>query len=78
MIAVNGSFKATIRSPNREWSEHFLESPENGLMIGPLEWLELTEFSPDAVCLVLASEEHDEDDCVRDYKEYIDLCKVSP
>ena len=33
----------------------------------PMIWLELTDFSADSVCLVLASEFYDEDDYMRDY-----------
>jgi hypothetical protein len=73
MVAVNGSFKVTVRS--KGWSEHVLDDPKKALRVKPLEWLELTEFTPDAVCLVLASEEYDEADSVRDFETYTRLLK---
>jgi len=34
-------------------------------------WRELEHFSPDAVCLVLASLEYDEQDYIRDYESFL-------
>lgn len=73
MIAVNGSFKVSIRS--RGWRDVRLNTPNRGLLIHPLTWIELSEFSPGAVCLVLASEEHDESDCIRDFTEFVRLSR---
>lgn len=74
MVAVNGSFKVRVRD-DKSWHEHTMDSPEKGLEIAPMEWLELHSFSEGAICLVLASLEHDENDCIRDFKEYMDTLK---
>lgn len=73
MIAVSGGFKVTYRT--RGWQDVRLDTPEWALVIPPLVWIELSEFSPGAVCLVLASEEHDEKDCIRDFGEFVRLSR---
>ena len=49
-----------------------------GLYICPMIWRELDNFSPNAVCLVLASEPYDEFDYYRDYDEFLGVVKVLP
>ena len=43
-----------------------------------MTWLTLTDFSQGAVCLVLASEEYDEADYIRDYSEFLSLTSIPP
>jgi hypothetical protein len=38
--------------------------------VPPLVWIELRDFTPDAVCLVLTSEHFDQADYVRDRVEF--------
>lgn len=70
MVAVSGSFTVTIGE-----SIYPMSDPTVGLRINPMEWVEARDFSPDAVCLVLASEEHDEADAIRDYDHFQALWK---
>jgi hypothetical protein len=70
MVAVSGSFQVSAKQ-GRHWNDVVLKNPSDGLLIEPLTWIELSEFSPGAVCLVLASEEHDESDCIRDFQEFV-------
>jgi hypothetical protein len=69
MVAVNGSFEVTVLNRDGERTVS-LDDPSVGLLIAPLDWLVLDNFSADAVCMVLASLEHDEADCIRDFAEY--------
>lgn len=48
-----------------------LKRPYQGLYIVPGIWRELEDFSSGSVCLVLASEKYEEDDYIRDYKEFL-------
>lgn len=66
MIAVAGGFKATL-----DGAEVRLERPDLALEIPPMTWLEVTDFTKDAVVMIIASEEHDEADCIRDYDEFL-------
>lgn len=55
--------------------EYNLSSPNIGLFINSFEWREMYNFSKDCVILVLASDLYDENDYIRDYSEFLTLCK---
>jgi hypothetical protein len=74
MVAVNGSFNLNMRNRGG-YTDFIMNDPTKGQIIEPLTWCELTDFSPDAICLVLASHEHDESDVIRDYKEFLKLLR---
>lgn len=63
-VAVKGSFSVDI-----DGRTFILERPDMGLLVHPLCWVRVNQFSVGAVCLILASEEHDDADCIRDYEE---------
>ena len=46
-----------------------------GLLVTPMIWRVVNNFSSGAVCLVLASERYDEADYIRDYTEFKELTK---
>ena len=70
LIAVAGSF--TVRLDNGlERSEIRLSLPYQGLLIPPMVWREMDDFSSGAVCLVLASEGFNAADYYREYPEYL-------
>ena len=50
-----------------------LDQPAKTLEIGPMIWHEMSDFSEDAVLLVLADQVYDEADYIRDYKEFCEL-----
>ena len=73
LIAISGSFDVILNTGYEE-KKFFLNRPDEGLLISPLIWRSLKNFSAGAVCLVLASERYSEDDYIRnfsDYKKYI-------
>ena len=63
-IAINGIFRVNGIELSRPWE---------GLRVPPMTWLDLTDFSQGAVCLVLASHEYDESDYIRDRTEFLEL-----
>lgn len=65
IIPMSGSFRVDVSTSAGEAS-YLLDQPSRGLYIGPYVWRELRDFSSNAVCLVLASQEYDEDDYIRD------------
>jgi hypothetical protein len=70
IVAVSGSF--TINLFDGINSKSFiLNQPSQGLLIVPGMWRELNGFSGGAICLVLASEEFDESDYIRDYADFL-------
>ena len=48
-----------------------LDHPSRGLLIGPMVWRNLINFSPGAVGLVLASAHYDERDYYREYDDFL-------
>ena len=44
---------------------------DKALLIGPMVWLEMYDFSADAVLLVMASEHYDAEEYIRDYNDYM-------
>lgn len=69
VIAGSGSFVVTLDDgvATRRFE---LTSPSVGLYIPRMLWRDLSDFSADAFCLVLASEYYDEADYYRSYADY--------
>ena len=66
LICLRGSVR--VKLENRNGSFVFdLTSPSSGILIPPGCWRELESFSPGTIIAVLASEEYDETDYIRDY-----------
>lgn len=55
--------------------EVWMDSPTKGISLPPMVWHEMHDFSPDCLLLVLASENYDETDYIRDYEEFFRLDK---
>lgn len=60
IVAISGSFDVEIGEEKLR-----MDSPNKGLFIPKMTWLRLSKFSPGAICLILASTQHNEDDCIR-------------
>ena len=69
LIALSGSFDVVLDDGETRRSIT-LNRPNKGLLIPCGVWRELENFSAGAVCLSLVSAEYDEDDYIRDYKEF--------
>lgn len=71
LIPLSGKFEVTL-DDGKNRKGYQLSDPSTGLYVGPMIWRELTKFSVDAVCLVLASEYYDEADYFRDYNQFLE------
>jgi len=69
LVAASGSFSVVLYD-GKEKRTITLNRPYQGLLIVPGIWRELEDFSSGSVCLVLASENYDENDYIRDYNGY--------
>lgn len=49
-----------------------LDSSSEGLYLPPLNWIELSNFSPDALILVLASHAYDPEEYIISHEEFLD------
>lgn len=65
MVFDSGSEKQTVR----------MDNPSRGILIKPLIWHEMHNFSEDCVFMVLASEHYDEQDYLRDYDDFLRYVK---
>ncbi|OIV41315.1 sugar 3,4-ketoisomerase [Flavobacterium johnsoniae] len=69
LIALSGSFDVVLKD-GKSIKTETLNKPNLGLLIVNGIWRELQNFSSGAVCLVLASDEFNENDYIREYKEF--------
>jgi hypothetical protein len=74
IVAASGSFTIALDDAN-ETKSYMLNNPNNGLLIVPGMWRELSDFSSGSVCLVLASMKYVESDYIRDYNEFLSYKK---
>jgi UDP-2-acetamido-3-amino-2,3-dideoxy-glucuronate N-acetyltransferase len=71
LVCIKGSVSCIVDDgANR--SQIKLDRPDVGLFIPPLVWGTQYNYSSDAILLVLASEEYNADDYIRDYQEFLD------
>ena len=77
LFCLNGSVRLDV-DDGRHTASVVLDTPHEGVYIGPLLWHELRDFSPGCVVLVFASAEHDESDYLRDYDGFLAYVKASP
>lgn len=74
LIAASGSFDV-ILDDGRMRKTVSLNRPNVGLLITQGIWRDLVNFSSGAVLLVLASEQYDAHDYIRDYNTFLSLAK---
>lgn len=72
LICVNGSVKVEVKTPF-EKEIVVLDHPSKGLVIGPMVWREMYDFSSNSVLLVLADDHFSEADYIRNYESYLNL-----
>lgn len=74
IVAASGSFTFVL-DDGKNQKEVFLNDPSKALYIKPGIWREIKNFSSGSICLVLASDEYNETDYIREYDEYIKYIK---
>lgn len=75
IIAISGSFDIHLDDGVERRTIH-LNRSYDGLLITPMIWREIDNFSSAAVCLVMASERYDESDYYRNYDEFVQATKM--
>lgn len=71
ILAAAGSFTIELDDGNKK-KQFNLSRPSQGLIIVPSIWRNLTDFSSNAIALVLASEYYMETDYIRNYNEFLE------
>ncbi|HDS3500662.1 MULTISPECIES: FdtA/QdtA family cupin domain-containing protein [Enterobacter] len=69
VVPVRGSCRFTL-DDGYERVSVLLDNPAQGLLVNSLIWREMSDFSDDCVLMVLASNEYDESDYIRDYDAF--------
>ena len=69
IVCTSGSCDFILDDGHERVTVH-LDKPSQGLHIKSNIWREFTNFSPDCVVMVLASEHYDEADYIRDYEVF--------
>jgi len=69
LVCLHGSIRFTADDGTHRCTQR-LDSPQSGLYLPPLTWLEYVAVVPDSICLVLASDPYDEDDYIRDLEQF--------
>lgn len=73
-IAVRGSCRMLLDDGRaKHWMT--LDDPVAGLLLPPMVWHEMSDFSSDCVLLVLADAPYDEAEYIRDYQEFLSLAE---
>lgn len=72
IVAMGGAFSIELFDGVNK-KEVRLDQPDQGLLIVPGIWRVLHQFSSCSTCFVLASEEYDEDDYIRDEGDFVKL-----
>lgn len=70
LIALSGSFDVLLKDGVTAQTVT-LNKPDKGLLIHNNIWREMENFSSGAVCLVIASNEFEESDYIREYDEFL-------
>ena len=75
LIALNGSFELLLDDGSNT-KKILLDSPNIGLYIPNGIWREMNNFSKNSVCLVLASQDYDENDYIRNYQDFKEMSQL--
>ncbi|MBQ1753745.1 MAG: WxcM-like domain-containing protein, partial [Bacteroidales bacterium] len=72
--AISGSFRLRL-TDGKEQREFLLDDCTKGIYVPRLTFTDLVDFTPDAVCLVLANTHYDMGKSLRSYEAYIRYLK---
>jgi hypothetical protein len=70
LIAMSGSFDVVLDDGYKRQRFH-LNRSYSGILIAPMVWRELDNFSSGSVCMALVSTFYDPSDYYRDYEEFL-------
>jgi len=79
LICIKGKTVVYFNKGTKKEIKYILNSPEKGLLIQDCIWCDIQEFEKDSIVIVLASEEYDKKDYLRnkdEYQKYISEKKI--
>ena len=75
IIPISGSFDIHLDDGHSKKTVH-LDQSHCGLYVCPMIWREIDNFTPNAICMVLASNLYSESDYYRDYNDFLTDVKI--
>lgn len=69
IFPVQGAFDIYVCDADGQRTIH-MDSPDEGIYIGPNVWCELSNFAPGTVCMVLASHPYIAEGYINDFNEF--------
>lgn len=69
-IAISGSFSLSLSNAH-ETKTFTMKDPNRAVYAPPMIWAHLSNFSEDAICLVLTNTLYDPADYIRDWDEFV-------
>ena len=69
IFCLNGSFTLELDNVN-EKKEIYLNEPNEGVIIGTKIWHSMKKFSKNTIIMVIVSDYYNEEDYIRNYKEF--------
>lgn len=72
IVALSGSFDVKVECEDGEQNVIHLNRSYKGLLLPPLTWRMIDNFSTNSVAMVLASTIYDENDYIRDHSVFLD------
>ena len=71
VLCLSGSFEIVLDNGRHNKSSYTMSNDGIGIFINGLVWRTMSNFTNDAVMLVLCDRIYDDDVVIRDYKEYL-------
>nr|WP_277750121.1 FdtA/QdtA family cupin domain-containing protein [Pseudomonas alkylphenolica] len=71
-VCVSGRCRMTMDDGHSR-RDYWLDATNKGILIPPMVWHEMHDFTTDCVLLVLADAHYDESDYIRDYSTFTEL-----
>jgi hypothetical protein len=72
IVSLSGSFDVKLFN-GKEEIDITLNTSYKGLLVNPLTWVQLNNFSTNSLALIVNSEFYNEDDYIRNKEDYIKL-----
>jgi hypothetical protein len=77
LVPIAGVFNVEV-SDGTETATHTMNDPHRGLLVPPMTWVRLSEFTPDAICLVLADTLYSNAGYIRDWDKFVAMSQSAP
>lgn len=75
IVAINGAFDVVVKAPDETCVRFRLDRGDQSLLVPPMTWRWMENFSTNGMGLHLSDSEFDENDYIRNFNEFKMKCK---